>query len=158
MSHSSVQNHLHVVFSTKDKSFTIWPEQRMRQTLIAVAVLFLTSLYLELQAQSIALSRQDLVTDRQAPGPSSAHPTSRPRLSLQDALLIAEHYIDREHINVSSYWLYRAVFILYGDPKTPDKDKLPCWHFWWVSDSGDMGDYVEILVAMDGKVWRIPSM
>ena len=135
----------------------VW-SNTMRQTLIAVAAFFLASLCLQLQAQSISSGRRDPAVNGQTPGPSSVHPTSRPRLSLQDALSIAEHYIDNEHIDIASYWLYRAAFILYGDPKTPDKDKLPCWHFWWVSDSGALGDYVEILVTMDGKVWRAPSM
>jgi hypothetical protein len=84
--------------------------------------------------------------------------TFRPKLPLEDALKIAEAYISEKHIDISSYWLYRAIFILSGDKTTPDKDKLPCWHFWWVNDSGALGDYVEILVTMDGKAGRAPSI
>ena len=75
---------------------------------------------------------------------------------MQDALKIAEDFIDRQHIDVSNSWLYRAIFILLGDEKTPDKNKVPGWHFWWVSDSGSGS--VEIFVAMDGKASRMPSM
>jgi hypothetical protein len=83
---------------------------------------------------------------------------SRPKLSLQSALKIASGYIKKERIDISPYWLYRADYTLYGDKATDDKDKIPCWYFWWVNDSGSMGDYVEIFVSMDGKAWRIPSM
>jgi hypothetical protein len=38
------------------------------------------------------------------------------------------------------------------------KDKIPGWHFWWVNETGAMGDYVEIFVAMDGRANRSPSM
>lgn len=84
--------------------------------------------------------------------------TFRPKLPLQDALKIAEAFIDKQHIDISSYWLYHAILIFVGDENTPDKDKLPCWHFMWVNDSGAMGDYVEIMVTMDGKAGRAPSM
>lgn len=131
----------------------------MRKASILLVAFLLISPSIKLRPQSVASDRQEnAVKDRQVQGPSPTHPTFRPKLSLQDALQIAQTYIDKEHIDISSYWLYRAMFILYGDSKTPDKDKLPCWHFWWVTNSGDMGDYVEILVAMDGKAWRIPSM
>lgn len=77
---------------------------------------------------------------------------------MQKALQIAENYIETEHIDVSSYWLSSANFILSGNNNTPDKDKLPCWHFLWMNDQGYLGDYVEIMVTMDGKVWRAVSM
>jgi hypothetical protein len=82
----------------------------------------------------------------------------RPELPLQNALKIAEAYIDREHIDISSYWLSQVRFFLYGSPETPDKDKIPCWHFWWMNDSAATGDYVEILVDMKGRASRVPSM
>jgi len=81
-----------------------------------------------------------------------------PKLTLQQALKIAEDYVDREHIDIRSYWLYRAIYILYGDEKTPREKKVPAWHFWWVSATGTAGDDVEIVVYMDGKAYRAPSM
>jgi len=82
----------------------------------------------------------------------------RPKLSLQEALKTAEKFIASEKIDAEHFWLYRANFMLYGDPATPDKDKLPGWHFWWVSDSGGQGNYILIFVSMDGHCRRLPSM
>jgi len=84
--------------------------------------------------------------------------SSKPKLSLQNALQIAEAYIVKEHIDASSHWLFEAKFILYGAETTADKDKTPGWFFWWVNDDGSLGDYIEIFVSMDGKVMRLPSM
>jgi hypothetical protein len=89
--------------------------------------------------------------------PLGSHHT-RPKLSLPNALKTAESYIVKRHIDTSSYWLYEAIFILYGDKTTADKDKLPGWFFWWVKDEGSIGDYIEIFVSMDGKAMRLPSM
>jgi hypothetical protein len=83
---------------------------------------------------------------------------TKPKLSLQNALKIAEAYIVKEHIHASSYWLFQAKFILYGNKAGADKDKTPGWHFWWVNDGGAAGDYIEIFVSMDGKAMRLPSM
>jgi hypothetical protein len=85
--------------------------------------------------------------------------SSKPKLSLQNALQIAEAYIVKEHIDASSHWLFEAKFILYGDKASADKDKTPCWHFLWLPDGGVTGDYsIEIIVSMDGKAMRLPSM
>ena len=84
--------------------------------------------------------------------------TFKPKLTLQEALKIAERYIDKERIEISSYWLYQAKFSLYGDQKVPDKDKIPCWRFWWAKNNGAMGDFVDIVVFMDGKAVRLPTM
>jgi hypothetical protein len=96
--------------------------------------------------------------DQQAVAPAVAKQIFRPRLLLQGALKIAEGFIDQQHIDISQYWLYRSTFMLLGDEKSADSNKIPGWHFWWVSDTGAMGDYVEIFVAMDGKASRMTSM
>jgi|ERR1700676_495589 len=83
---------------------------------------------------------------------------TRPKLSLQNALKIAEGYISKGHIDASSYWLYEAKFILYGAATTADRDKIPGWYFGWVNDDGSVGKYIEIFVSMDGKAMRLPSM
>jgi hypothetical protein len=90
--------------------------------------------------------------------PPSAQPRYRPKLPLQEALRIAESYIDEQRIDISSYWLNHATLIFMGDETTPPEKKLPCWHFLWMNDSGYLGDYVEILVTMDGKPSRAVSM
>jgi hypothetical protein len=145
----------------KRDHFTIATEDHMRRALLLVLVFCLASLCLEAAGQSSQAASSNQahgVKDRQTVDLPPAIHTFRPRLPLQDALKIAEAFILKEHIDISSYWLYRAIFILSGDENTPDKDKLPCWHFWWVNDSGAMGDYVEIIVTMDGKAGRAPSM
>ena len=82
----------------------------------------------------------------------------RPKIPLQDALKIAEDYINKEHIDIRPYWLYEAHYILSGDEKTPDEKKAPAWHFLWVSEAGVMGDDVDILVFMNGTVYRSVTM
>lgn len=85
--------------------------------------------------------------------------SSKPKLSLQNALKIAEAYIVKEHIDASSHWLSQATFILYGDKASADKDKAPCWHFLWLPDGGVTGNYpIEVIVSMDGKAMRLPTM
>ena len=79
----------------------------------------------------------------------------RPRLSLQQALKLAESYIEKEKIEISSYFLLEARMIQYGSEKNK---KEPRWFFWWVNEKGAMGDYVEITVSMEGEVSRLPSM
>ena len=77
-----------------------------------------------------------------------------PKQSLQNALKIAEAYIEKNKIDISPYYLTQAKLI-YADGK---KIKETYWWFWWVKPMGALGDYVEIGVSMDGKAWRIPSM
>lgn len=82
----------------------------------------------------------------------------RPKLSLQDALKVAEGFITAEQIDTTHFYLYRASFILYGEPYKPDRDKIPGWHFWWASDSGEQGNNIYIFVSMDRKCMRLMSM
>ncbi len=77
---------------------------------------------------------------------------------MQNALKIAEDYIGKQRIDISSYWLYRAQYILMGNENAAYKDKVPGWHFWWVSDTATTGDDVEIFVRMDGIASRLTSM
>src|SRR5437879_60117 len=79
----------------------------------------------------------------------------RPKLLMQDALEIAQQYFRTEKIDTAHFWLYRANWILFGDPKTPAKDKVPGWYFWWQSDAGEIGNYIELFVSMDGKCQRL---
>lgn len=124
------------------------------------SVVFLFCISLAAEAQSNrSPNRSDprSAEDQPVNLPSAQHQV-RPKLSLQDALRIAEAYIDEQRIDTSSFWLYRANFILLGDERTPIEKKVPCWHFEWVNDNAILGDYVEILVTMDGKPSRAPSM
>ena len=89
--------------------------------------------------------------------PRTPH-TYKPKLLMQDAMKVADDFIRKQHIDISSYWLSQINFTLYGDKNTADKDKIPCWYFWWMSETAAAGDYIEIFVDMDGRAWRVPSM
>jgi len=78
----------------------------------------------------------------------------KPKLTLQDAMKVMEQYIEKEKIDTSNYFLWTINLIQYGS----QKDKRPVWYFWWLSEKSGVGDYIEILVSMDKKAGRVPSM
>lgn len=78
----------------------------------------------------------------------------KPKLSLQDAMKVMEQYIEKQKIDTSKYFLWNVNLIQYGS----QNDKRPVWYFWWLSEKGGVGDYIEILVSMDKKAGRVPSM
>ncbi len=79
----------------------------------------------------------------------------RPKLSLQYALKLAESYIEKERIDISSFYLYQAKYIVYGSKE----NQQPAWFFWWANENGALGNYVEIMVSIEtGNVSRLPSM
>jgi hypothetical protein len=79
----------------------------------------------------------------------------RPRLTLQNALKVADGYIAKEKIDISQYYLLEAKYILYGDKNSGD----PSWYFWWVHEDGAAGHYVEIVVSIrTGNARRLISM
>lgn len=133
----------------------------MRRTPILTVFLMLVGFCPDFRGQSSQSSR-----NTQEPGASNQQildlprvpHTYRPKLLMQDAIRIADDFIRTQHIDISSYWLSQVNFTLYGDKNTADKDKIPCWYFWWMSETAAAGDYVEIFVDMDGKAWRVPSM
>jgi hypothetical protein len=86
-----------------------------------------------------------------------SHRGYKPQISLQVALTIAERYVAAEHINVSDGWLSEARFFLYGDSAKAERDKEPCWLFVWITDSS-LGGHVDVIVSMDGKAMRPPTM
>src|SRR5258707_15398852 len=75
---------------------------------------------------------------------------SRPKLSLESALRIAQTFVQKQHSDSSSYWLFDAHFILYGGEKTS------CWAFTWLNDSN--GRALGSVVSMDGKPMETESM
>jgi hypothetical protein len=81
---------------------------------------------------------------------------SRPKLSLESALTIAQTFVQKQQSDSSSYWLFDAHFILYGGENIPDEEKSPCWAFRWLNDSD--GRAIDIVVSMDGKPMKTPSM
>ena len=90
---------------------------------------------------------QKKIVDIQWPTPKS------PKITLKKALTIAEHYIEREKIDVSSFYLREARLIFPTESAESQQ-----WYFWWASIKGEMGNYIEITVSMKGEVKRNPSM
>jgi hypothetical protein len=130
----------------------------MRRALMLVTMLLFATLCLESEPNQTP-SGKDGGAKNQSTTPSlQVKGTFRPRVSMQDALKIAEDYIDKQHIDIRPFWLYRAIYFLSGDEKTPDKDKLRGWDFLWVDEAGTSGGDVEIFVGMDGTANRMPSM
>lgn len=133
-------------------------ENYMHRTSVSVLILLLAGL----GVRGFAQSGEGAQVGSQRPASRviavSPQHTYRPRVTLQEALKIAEHYIAEKHIDISAYWLSDARFILMGDDATPDISKIPCWHLWWIHESGTIGDYVEIIVTMDRVASRAPSM
>jgi hypothetical protein len=117
----------------------------MRILLVMVAVMLLSTLAF---GQSNETNQQ--VTDL-----SLVRRNFRPKLTLQNALKLAEAYVEKEKINVSHYFLSEVRMIKYGG-ETDVKE--PRWFFVWVKDNGGIGNQIEISVSMDGKVERHPSM
>ena len=108
--------------------------------------------------QSTRSTQEPAVNNQQVVDLPRAPHTYKPKLLMQDAMKIADDFIRKQHIDISSYWLSQVNFTLCGDKNTADKDKIACWYFWWVSETAAAGDYVEIFVDMDGRAWRVTSM
>jgi hypothetical protein len=126
----------------------------MKKFLIILSIVSLSPHSLTLNQQPEpkpeALFTQQRVVDLPLPKPSF-----RPKLTLQRALQLAESYIAKEKIDLSSYYLYQAKYILYGN----NDNQEPCWFFWWVNESGALGNYIEIIVSVEtGNISRLPSM
>jgi len=81
----------------------------------------------------------------------------KPKILLQAALKIAESYVTAEDIDVSEGWLSEARFFLYGDNIKADRTKEPRWLFVWITNER-LGGRIEVIVSMDGKAMRLPSM
>jgi hypothetical protein len=79
----------------------------------------------------------------------------KPKLTLQEALKLMEKFIEKNKVDTSKYWFSSATMIQYGGE---NEKKQPVWFFVWMNESGTLGDYVHILVSMDGAVWQIPTM
>ena len=73
-----------------------------------------------------------------------------PSLTLQRALKIAETFVKKERLGISSCYLFEARWVSYGtDPKSG------AWEFWWVSTKHDSSD-IRVAVSLDGKAKRLP--
>ena len=73
---------------------------------------------------------------------------------MQKAMKLVEKYIRKEKIDTSDFFLSQIRMIQYGS----ENNKKPAWYFWWLNVDGALGNYIEIIVFMDGSTRRIPSM
>jgi len=126
----------------------------MRPALL-FAVIALLIPYSEGQGQSVpASAAAQSGVSLHLPTPPRGY---KPKVSLQDALKIAEGYVAAEHINVSDGWLSEVRFFLYADGAKAERDKEPSWLFVWITDSS-LGGHIDVIVSMDGKAMRSPTM
>lgn len=79
----------------------------------------------------------------------------KPKLSLQNALKIMEKFVAEKQIDTARYYLSGARMIQFG---ADAGKKEPVWFFEWNNDRMITGDYLHILVSMDGRVWQMPTM
>lgn len=114
---------------------------------------FFISLILVTLTFSASVLAQDKTSENKTVDVSSRK--QKPKLTLQEALKIAEKYIKKEKIDVSKYFLFQVQKIQYGGK---DEPKVPCWHFWWLHEEGAVGNYIQILVFMDTETRFVPSM
>ena len=103
--------------------------------------------------QDKTAEKTDKITDKQIVE-LPKRTSSKPKLSMQRAMKLMESYIEKEKIDTSDYYLWSVGLIQYGS----ENNKKPAWHFWWLNEKLSVGDYIEILVFMDGSVRRTPSM
>ena len=127
----------------------------MRMVFATLMTLMLSSLAIgqEQTNKSTQTVASPTITERQVRElPQNQH--KPPKLTLQQALKIAERFIAKEKIDASSYYLFEAKWVLYGGEAKGE----PRWYFWWVNINGSLGDYHQITVSMEGKVQRLGSM
>ncbi|MBA3804822.1 MAG: hypothetical protein H0X14_03805 [Acidobacteria bacterium] len=99
--------------------------------------------------------QEQSITSRQITDLPLLRRTFRPKITLQKALKIAESYVKKRKINVSSYYLLEARMIRYGSESGV---KEPRWFFLWAHEHGVIGNEIQVSVSMNGKAAVHPSM
>jgi hypothetical protein len=120
----------------------------MRVVIIGLVVLFLTHSAFGQKSKSDdgdqATQLANPITKRQVLElPRRDRP---PQMSLQRALKIAEAFIKKQKLDISSCYLFEAKLIA--------QQKTSRWAFWWVSLRGNnaAAKDIRITVTMDGRV------
>lgn len=115
--------------------------------------LFCLSIVLLCSSFAFAQNKPAEITDKKIVElPKAA--LAKPKLQMQKAMKLMEGFIEKQKIDTSDYFLSQVRLIQYGS----ENNKKPAWHFWWTKVNGSLGDYIEILVFMDGTAGQIPSM
>ncbi len=126
----------------------------MKEILYLFVILLFSSLTFGQSIQAEAEKKAREIDEQDIARMSRVKLKAKTKVSLAEAIKLMEKYIAKEKIDTSKYYLWRANLIQYGS----QNNTRPAWHFWWLSDNGGVGDYIEILVFMDKKTQRIPSM
>lgn len=127
----------------------------MRILLAVATVLVLSTLALGQSNQTNQKTQDTSLSNQQVNDFSRLKRNFRPKLTLQNALKIAEDYIEQSRADASNYFLVEARMIQYGGEKDVKEFR---WFFVWAHESGALGSNIEITVSMDGKVEQHPSM
>lgn len=104
------------------------------------------------EKQEASPAAEQQITEQQATDLPKLAPEP-PKITLQKALTIADRYIQKEKINVSSFYL-REAKLIFPTEKVEDRQ----WHFWWVGVKGEAGNNISIVVSMAGEASRRPTM
>ena len=99
--------------------------------------------------------KSEIIVDRQIVRLPQDNLKYKPKISLQTALKIMENFVGKQKIDVSRYYLREVKMIT---RQNENKDFEHIWFFDWNNDEMILGDYLHILVSMDGKVWQAPTM
>jgi len=103
--------------------------------------------------QNTTAESSDKITDKQTLE-LPRRKLSKPKLQMQKAMKLMKNFIEKEKFDTSDYYLWQVKLIQYGS----ENNKQSAWHFWWLNINGSLGNYIEILVFMNGNVGRVPSM
>lgn len=112
----------------------------MRVLIFTLTVLFLTGGALGQQSEPHLTITKHQILDL-------APRDKAPRISLQQALKVAEGFIEKEKINISTSYLFEAKWV------QDDVGVEPKWRFWWVAIqiNDKPTDDIRITVSMNGK-------
>ena len=87
---------------------------------------------------------------------------NRPKITLQEALKLAEEYTRKERIDVSDFFLLEAKFILFGskgDGEAGGGAQQPAWSFYWMNENHGPGSGISIVVIIKTReVKGMPTM
>jgi len=78
----------------------------------------------------------------------------KPKLPMQKAFKLMEKFIKKQKIDTSKYYLSSVKMFQYGEKK----DKKPMWLFAWGHETGALGNYLHIIIDMDGNAGQLPTM
>lgn len=69
-----------------------------------------------------------------------------PKITLQRALKVAESFIKKEKLDLSSCYLFEARWV-----SSESDDSKSYWVFWWVRLLGASGKDIKVAISMEGK-------